>query len=240
MDVQVDDYAGDSDSIPSRLFRAMHAMSKRTWRSTSQVQLPPPCHLQIHLIRTIGYEARAWAKANRIRSNTTAFRTRQVSESEQGHTSSQSWWNGPMHQLDATDSVQRPMPLESDTVTMAQQATQQSESSGQASGSWGPNTTISEIIGAIMDIHNKFKKDSLGEIISQSDVERCGQKWSLMYDSTAAVSVATPSFAPHVPLQPNMGDQELQSVTAADIKTHDFRRCTTYLVALDSESIHHL
>eukprot|EP00971_Amphidinium_carterae_P293392 5824873-Amphidinium_carterae.1 len=64
------------------------------------------------------------------------------------------------------------------------------------------------------------------EIISQSDVRRCGQKWSLMYDSGAAVSVAPPSFAPHVPLQPIRGDQKLQSVTGAEIKIHGFKRCT--------------
>eukprot|EP00971_Amphidinium_carterae_P018944 373091-Amphidinium_carterae.1 len=58
-----------------------------------------------------------------------------------------------------------------------------------------------------------------------SEVKRCGQKWSLMYDSGAALSVAPPSFAPHVPLQPIMRDQNLLSVTAAGIKIHGFKRC---------------
>eukprot|EP00971_Amphidinium_carterae_P170123 3370858-Amphidinium_carterae.1 len=71
-------------------------------------------------------------------------------------------------------------------------------------------------------IHNKVKEDSCCRIMSQ----RCGQKWSLMYDSGAAVSVAPPSFAPPVPLQPIRGDQKLQSVTDAEIKIHGFKRCT--------------
>eukprot|EP00971_Amphidinium_carterae_P044328 871766-Amphidinium_carterae.1 len=78
-----------------------------------------------------------------------------------------------------------------------------------------------------MDIHNKVKEDSCCRIIRQSDVRRCGQKWSLMYDSGTAVSVAAPlSFAPHVPLQPIRGDQKLQSVTDAEINIHGFKRCT--------------
>eukprot|EP00971_Amphidinium_carterae_P172684 3423249-Amphidinium_carterae.1 len=60
-----------------------------------------------------------------------------------------------------------------------------------------------------MDIHNKVKEDNCCNIINQSDVRRCGQKWSLTYDSGAAVSVAPPSFAPHVPLRPIRGDQKL-------------------------------
>eukprot|EP00971_Amphidinium_carterae_P322374 6407208-Amphidinium_carterae.2 len=66
-----------------------------------------------------------------------------------------------------------------------------------------------------MDIHNRVKEDSSYKIISQSDVKRCGQKWSLMYDSGTVVSVAPP-------LQPIMGDQKLQSVTDAGIKIHCF------------------
>eukprot|EP00971_Amphidinium_carterae_P085462 1690703-Amphidinium_carterae.2 len=50
-----------------------------------------------------------------------------------------------------------------------------------------------------IDIHNRFKEDSCCKSISQSDVKRCGQKWSLMCDSGAAVSIAPPSFAPHMP-----------------------------------------
>eukprot|EP00971_Amphidinium_carterae_P003265 64320-Amphidinium_carterae.3 len=97
------------------------------------------------------------------------FRSRQ--ESETSHTSNQCWWKGLVYQLDATDSEQPPMPLESGTT----------------------------------------------KIVNQSDVRRCGQRWSPMYDSDAAVSVALPSFPPHVPLQPFKGDQTLQSVTDAEI-----------------------
>eukprot|EP00971_Amphidinium_carterae_P314148 6244370-Amphidinium_carterae.1 len=46
------------------------------------------------------------------------------------------------------------------------------------------------------------------------------------FTSSAAVSVAPLSFAPHVPLQPIRGDQKLQSVIDAEIKTHGFKRCT--------------
>eukprot|EP00971_Amphidinium_carterae_P086799 1717515-Amphidinium_carterae.1 len=64
-----------------------------------------------------------------------------------------------------------------------------------------------------MDINRKVEEDSCCRITSQSDVRRCGQKWSLMYDSGpisgAAVSVAPLSFAPHVPLQTISGGQKL-------------------------------
>eukprot|EP00971_Amphidinium_carterae_P204507 4058324-Amphidinium_carterae.1 len=38
---------------------------------------------------------------------------------------------------------------------------------------------IAEIIGAILDIHNKVKEDNCCMVISQSDVRRCGQNWAL-------------------------------------------------------------
>eukprot|EP00971_Amphidinium_carterae_P348930 6490748-Amphidinium_carterae.2 len=117
------------------------------------------------------------------------------------------------------------MPLESGTMMMDQSSTQQSQSSGQVSGLWSPGPVITEIIGAIMDIHNRVKGGSCCKIISPSDVRRCGKKWSLMYDSGAAVSVAPLSFAPHVPLQPVRGDQKLQSITDAEIKIHGFKKC---------------
>eukprot|EP00971_Amphidinium_carterae_P049700 979673-Amphidinium_carterae.1 len=144
-----------------------------------------------------------------------------------GHTSNQCKWKGPVYQLDATDSEQPPMPLESGTLMTSQQpANQQSQSSDPISGLWSQGPTITEIIGAIMDIHNKVKEDNCCRIISQSDVSKCGQKGSLMYDSGAAVSIAPLSFAPHVPLQPMRGDQKLQSVTDAEIKIHGFKGCT--------------
>eukprot|EP00971_Amphidinium_carterae_P264665 5249960-Amphidinium_carterae.5 len=77
-----------------------------------------------------------------------------------------------------------------------------------------------------MDINQRIEDDSCCRNISQGDVRRCGQKWSLMYDSGAAVSVAPLSFAPHVPLQTITGGQKLQSVTDADIKIHGFKKCT--------------
>eukprot|EP00971_Amphidinium_carterae_P258365 5128116-Amphidinium_carterae.3 len=56
-------------------------------------------------------------------------------------------------------------------------------------------------------------------------------RWSLMtvslkYDLGAAVFAAAPSCAPHVPLQPIMGDHKPQSVTDAEIKIHGFKKCT--------------
>eukprot|EP00971_Amphidinium_carterae_P116281 2303557-Amphidinium_carterae.1 len=71
------------------------------------------------------------------------------------------------------------MPLESGTIMTGQSANQQSQSSDPVSGLWSQGPIITEIIGAIMDIHNKVKEDSCCKIISQSDVRRCGQKWSL-------------------------------------------------------------
>eukprot|EP00971_Amphidinium_carterae_P350640 6491661-Amphidinium_carterae.1 len=51
-------------------------------------------------------------------------------------------------------------------------------------------------------------------------------KSMLVEGTCAAVSVATLSFAPHVPLQPIRGDQKLQSVTDAEIRIHGFKKCT--------------
>eukprot|EP00971_Amphidinium_carterae_P114772 2273452-Amphidinium_carterae.1 len=155
------------------------------------------------------------------------------------HTSNQCWWKGPIYQLDATDSAQPPMPLESGTLMTSQSANEHSQSSDHVSGLWNPSPIIIEIIGTIMDIHNRVKEDSCCKIISQSDVKRCGQKWTLMYDSGAAMSVVPLSFAPHVPLQPIRGDQKLQSVTDAEIKTHGFKKCTIIRHWTQSE-LHHL
>eukprot|EP00971_Amphidinium_carterae_P224470 4452961-Amphidinium_carterae.6 len=92
-------------------------------------------------------------------------------------------WKGPVYQLDATDSEQPRMPLEPGTIMMDQSATQQSQSSGQVSGLWSPGPIIAKIIGVIMDIHNRVTEESCRKIITQSDVKRCGQKRSLMYDT---------------------------------------------------------
>eukprot|EP00971_Amphidinium_carterae_P117827 2333933-Amphidinium_carterae.3 len=73
-----------------------------------------------------------------------------------GNGKSSCWWKGPVYQLDATDSDQPPMPLESGTMMMDQSATR----SGQVSGLWSPGPIITEIMGAIMDIHNRVKEDS--------------------------------------------------------------------------------
>eukprot|EP00971_Amphidinium_carterae_P187829 3728369-Amphidinium_carterae.1 len=82
-----------------------------------------------------------------------------------------------------------------------------------------------------MDINQRIENDSCCRIIIQSDVRRRGQKWSLMYDSGEAVSVAPLSLAPHVPLQTIRGGQNLQSVTDADIRIHGFKKCTIMSVA---------
>eukprot|EP00971_Amphidinium_carterae_P061193 1211555-Amphidinium_carterae.1 len=47
-----------------------------------------------------------------------------------------------------------------------------------------------------------------------------------MYDCGAAISVAPPSFAPHVNLQPISGDQKLQTITDDEIKLHGIKQCT--------------
>eukprot|EP00971_Amphidinium_carterae_P062021 1227977-Amphidinium_carterae.1 len=60
------------------------------------------------------------------------------------------------------------------TGNTGQPATQQSQSSNPVSGLWSQGPIITEIIGAIMDI-----EDNCCKIINQSDVRRCGPKWSL-------------------------------------------------------------
>eukprot|EP00971_Amphidinium_carterae_P021482 423625-Amphidinium_carterae.2 len=133
---------------------------------------------------------------------------------------------GPVYQLDATDSVEPPMPIELGAFMQDQSNSQPAQISGRVSGLWYPGPIISDVIGAIMDINQRSEDDSCCKIISQSDVRRCGQKWSPVYDSGAAVSVAPLSFAPHVPLQTIRGSQKLQSVTDADIMIHGFKKCT--------------
>eukprot|EP00971_Amphidinium_carterae_P059904 1184947-Amphidinium_carterae.3 len=116
------------------------------------------------------------------------------------------------------------MPLESGTLMTSQLTTLCC--CDPVSGLWGQGTIITKIIGAIMDTHNRVKEDNCCNIIGQNDVQRCGQKWPLMYASGAAVSVGPLSFALHVPLQPIRGDQKLQSVTHAAIMIHGFKKCT--------------
>eukprot|EP00971_Amphidinium_carterae_P006290 123837-Amphidinium_carterae.1 len=69
--------------------------------------------------------------------------------------SNQCWWQGPAYQLDATDSSEPPMPLESGTVMQDHTNSQPAQSSGQVSGLWTPGPIMSEVIGAIMDINRK-------------------------------------------------------------------------------------
>eukprot|EP00971_Amphidinium_carterae_P097513 1929597-Amphidinium_carterae.1 len=59
-----------------------------------------------------------------------------------------------------------------------------------------------------------------------SDVRCHGEKWLLMYDCGAVVSIAPPSFATHVRLIPINSEQRLQTITNENRKDYGSRHCT--------------